>query len=230
MKNNFKYIAAGVIIAGSLIFLLFGGGESGNEDQDAAANEDKALTALFGGGGDTAGGSATEGKSVFESDFFKNHSYGRTGDEGAVPGPQDNDILDPVSEGNPINPATGTPYTDSVMKQFEDLAEKFPGNSIIPRRLTEEEKAAQEADRQKLSQLAAAVNKGEASAEDVNFYYDQQAKPVKDRLELLDYVIEKSGASMPEDIKKRYEEVRVMNRTQLENYEKARQAALAESN
>lgn len=181
-------------------------------------------------GGASSGNGA---HSLFESDFFQAGAPEKPirdslleGDSGADGEP---DILDPSDKDNPINPQTGKPYPNSIMNQFQELAEKFPENSIIPRKKTPEAIEQEKELRTSMYAIQSAVAQGNASQEDINRYYDYKIKPVKDRLELLDYVLEKSVDSMSPDIKQQYEKIQTTNRSTLENYEKERQKALSKS-
>ena len=195
--------------------------------------EEAALTALFGGGGSTTGqGSASTansaGKSLFQSDFWKS---GMPENEEIVeefdPGDEvEPEILEPASPDNPVNPQTGQPYPDSVMKQFDVLRAKFPNNDIIPRRKTPEEKQAEIEKQKQMSQLQTAILRKEATSEELTAYYAYRKKPLLDRMELLNYVLEEQGDKMSDDIRAQYEKIREMNQKQLQNLEEQEQKML----
>ncbi len=203
-------------------------------DNTSAVNDDdsEALSALFGGGQSNNGAaSARDGGdySVFQSDMWE-AGVGETPiDSSASDDSDGSGILDPVSEGNPVNPQTGTPYTDAMMKQFDKLHEKFPGNSIIPTRKTPEMVEQERLEKLELNEIRARMNTGNASAGDVNQYYDSKTKMVKDRLELINYVMESQGDKMSDDIREQYKKVLEMNNKQLDSYNKSRERDLKKS-
>ena len=200
------------------------------------SDEDQAAQALFGtGSGDSdsrpssAYRSGEPGDSLFDSGYMDSG----VGENNLPDRPQerqrdtgDPEILDPVSKGNPINPQTGQPFTDRQMKQFDALRKKFPDNSVIPTRMTPELKARQEARRKEIYAIQASIVKKEASAEQVNEYYDYQQKAMTDRMELIDYVLNESKADVSEEMRKKLEQVRQMNERTLKSYEDARTRAL----
>jgi hypothetical protein len=226
MKSNLKYIIIGLILVISLYFIFSDSDSEKNSEEKP--DDTAALSALFGGGDPSAAAKRKGDRSVFDSDFFKNHSNtGESGDDSESG--DEPDILDPASENNPVNPATGQRFTDSNMKQFDELRSKFPNNDIIPKRMTPEEKAAADAKKARVEEIRLAMSKSSASKDDVELYYQVQSKPINDRLELINYVIEKQGDNMPADIKEKYEEIRKMNQTQMDNFEKAKAAEMAKA-
>lgn len=221
-KNRlFIYIAFGVFVVFGLIMMLFGPdqitGPSG-EDNDAAA-----VSALLGGGGGSAGKGLEGDFSITESDIWK-AGVGDTPiqtEQSDLPG--QTDILDPTSEGNPINPQTGQPYTDSIMRQFDSLREKFPNNSIIPTRKTPEVLARERETLNRMNEIRTKISSKTATESDITAYYDYKADTVKDRLELINYVMESQGDKMSDDIKVQYKKVLEMNQKQLDSYEQSKQ-------
>lgn len=236
-KMNPKLVKPALIFGGVIlvsIYFMFSSGEPENDSGDTSNSDDQALSALFGGGsgssesgGSVGGGMEGESKSIFESGFWESGVPENVSEDMSPETEEDdNGILEPVSEGNPINPQTGTPYTDAVMKQFDSLRKKFPGNSIIPKRLSPEEKAEEDNIKNKISEIQRKLSQREASEDDINFYYDRQSKQVNDRLELLSYVLEKQGDKMSDEIQSKYKEVLAMNKKQVERNEEARKQAL----
>ncbi|HBS03478.1 MAG TPA: hypothetical protein DEA96_00840 [Leptospiraceae bacterium] len=112
------------------------------------------------------------------------------------------------------------------MSQFDTLRKKFPDNTVIPQRMTPELKAQKEQRRQEIYQIQTRIVKKEASEAEVNEYYDYQQKALNDRLELIDYVLNKADANMSDDMRKKFEEVQQMNQRTLKSYEDARKRAL----
>jgi hypothetical protein len=204
-----------------------------SREEREANNE--ALGALFGGGGGVQGAPSQRGQGEGEGSMFESNFWGagvpdtaiadsvRIGDEGEP------EILEKASEGNPLNPQTGQPFTDDVMAQFDRLRQKFPDNRIIPRRLSAEERHAEENQQGRLADIQQKMSGNNASPEEITEYYDFQAKMTNDRLALIDYVLQEQGESMSEEVRKQYEEVRSFNQKQIEMYNEAKQRAISAS-
>lgn len=197
-------------------------------------DEEQAAQALFGQGGDSSRPSsgpvrsAEPGNSLFDSGYMDSG----VGENSLPDLPAerekeygDPEILDPVSKGNPVNPQTGQPFTDRQMAQFDKLRKKFPDNSVIPQRMTPEKKAAQEERRKEIYAIQARIVQKDATADEVNEYYDYQQKAMKDRMELIDYVLN-SNATVSDEMRKKLEQVREMNQRSLKSYDDARTRAL----
>jgi len=212
----------------TVLFLLSagGGGSSGSSSRD---DESAAAVALLGGGTSSRQNLTHEDKSIFDSSFWNaGVPEGGIEDTPESPGKNDADpeLLEPANPNNPVNPQTGQPFSDAVMQQFDELRKRFPNNEIIPKRRSPEEKAAEEKARQDLYAVQSLVVQGKATREQITQYYDFQAKPIKDRLELLDYVLKEQGDNMSAEIKDQYEKILEMNRKQLAAFEESKQRAL----
>jgi hypothetical protein len=226
-KNRiFIYIAFGVFVIFGMIMMIAGpdeiGGPDSQEDDEAAA-----VSALFGGGGGSPDQRELDSDfSVTESDLWK-AGVGDTPIQTAQSDePGETDILDPASAGNPVNPQTGQPYTDSMMRQFDTLREKFPENEIIPRRKSPEEQAEEKEAERQMNQVRRDIASKKATEADVTAYYDYKKKMVEDRLELIDYVLKTQGDKMSDDIKAQYQKVLDMNQKQLDSYNKSQERDL----
>lgn len=204
------------------------------EVPDAAGRKGASLAANQaggGGGGRVSGsGSSEDAQSVFESQFFlggvpskpiEDESKLRKSGDGEEP-----DILDPADKDNPINPQTGRPYPNSVMGQFSKLREKFPNNSIIPRKKSPEDQAREAEERKQMFGLQTLVAQGQASPEQITQYYDMRGRDVRDRIELLDYVLQSYGPKMSDQIKEQYAKILDMNKKTLESYNSMRDQAI----
>lgn len=135
----------------------------------------------------------------------------------------DRSLADPD---NPINPQNERPFTNRQMRQFEKLRQKFPGNTLIPRKLSPEQKAERERQTQYIYEIQTKIVKKEATQQEINEYYDYQIKGMTDRIELIDYVLKKPGAVLSPENREKLENVRAMNERTLKAYEEARQRAL----
>lgn len=183
------------------------------------------VLALLGGGSVKP---RPEQESLFQSEFWRQGVSDKPiADDSPGPGKRGDepDLLEPASEGNPVNPETGRPYSDQVMEQFSELRKKFPTNSIIPRRRSPEDVRKEEAERAEIYGMQSRIFQNKASSDEIDKFYDFQAKGIRDRLELLEYVLAEQSASMSPDIKKKYDQIVSMNKNQLQSFEEARKRA-----
>lgn len=200
-------------------------------DKAAAGDEADLALALLGGGRLPEGAEnlpPPDSGSILDSTFGTNNTF-NIPDEGGAESTGDGaepDILEPVSADNPINPATGERYPDSVMRVFDQLHQKFPNNSLIPRRQSPEDRRREDEERNRVFGLQSFIAQGTASNEQVNQYYDYQSRGVKDRLELINYVLENKGGEMSDDIRAQYERIKTMSEDQLKGFDAQRQMAL----
>lgn len=117
-------------------------------------------------------------------------------------------IIEPATNSNPINPQTGYRYTDSQMIQFESMQKKFPNNTLIPRRLTAKEQMDQAALTARIKDITERILTCSVTASEINLVYSNRKRRLEDRLELLQYVIDKMGDNMAGNMRKRYEDVK----------------------
>lgn len=223
-KPNFFFFVFTLIV----LFLIFYTKPSVQEKEQN--NDKKALALLFGGDSsisDSKQFKKSKPKSLYDTDFW-NSGIKNTPIEDQPKNEQEEEpeILEKVSEGNPINPQTGLPYTDEQMEQFDKLREKFPNNSLIPKRKTQEEKKAEEEYQRKMFEIQSKISSKKATQEEIEMYYEYQKKPIIDRLELLEYVLQELKEDLPEDLTKQYEQVLKMNKEQLKNLEEQKNAIL----
>ncbi|WCL48567.1 LIC_20245 family lipoprotein [Leptospira sp. GIMC2001] len=187
-----------------LIYFLFSTSDS-DKKKKAIRSED--LSFLLGGSssggansnpkGNPMGVRDADSKSVFDSDFY--NSGGMTYEEEQA-------NKDGKSGEIPINPQTGKPYPEEAMAQFDRLREAFPGNDLIPKRLTPDVKAQQEAKAEKLAQATRNVLANNAKAEDIEYYYSNMEKQSKDRLEIIEYLVDTQGGAN-EEMDKKFQDV-----------------------
>ncbi|MEM7183801.1 MAG: hypothetical protein AAF518_23045 [Spirochaetota bacterium] len=121
--------------------------------------------------------------SLFEEDgFFDTTGFEEENDTGNHPIPQGE---------APVNPQTGKPYPAEAMRQFDSIRKLMPDNDLIPRRMTpsqKEEKKRKTAANLKITQK---VNTNKASQEEAEQHFQNQEKVLKDRLQIINYLIEK---------------------------------------
>lgn len=227
MQNKITYFVFTLIAIGTLILSRSGG--AGSRSSAAAAESNGALAAALLGGSNAR--SKPQQRSLFESDFWKTGVSDKPIADDGRPGRREGEpeLLEPTSAGNPVNPETNQPFSDAVMEQFSELRKKFPNNSIIPRRRSDDDIKAEEKQRQEVFALQTKVFQNQATKEDIDTFYDYQSKGIRDRLELLDYVVKESGSEMSPEIKAKYDQILQMNRNQLQGFEEARKRAHATS-
>lgn len=210
-----------------LLFLIFY--TKPKNPKNTNSNEEKqALALLFGGTSDnTQVSKRSKQKSLYDTDFWNTGiSKSPIEEESQKNQEEEPEILEKVSEGNPINPQTGLPYTDEQMEQFDKLRGKFPNNSLIPKRIKPEEKKAEEENLRKMLEIQSKISSKKATREEIEMYYEYQKKPFLDRLELLEYVLAELKEDLSEDLKSQYEQVLKMNKEQIKNIEEQKNVIL----
>lgn len=199
------------------------------EEEKIENNDKETLALLFGGAQPAATTGRTDKNkqdtSLYDTEFWKAGVKPPESEEENVI-EEDDGILEKVSEGNPINPQTGLPYTDEQMAAFEKLREKFPNNSLIPRRQTAEEKQKEEEYRRRMLEIQSKISVKKATPQEIEEYYEYQKKPVADRIELLQYVLKELEDELTEEMKKQYQEVLRMNERQLQTIEEQKRNIL----
>ena len=230
MKKNHVIIVFFSLCVLVMLWIMISDPDTSVKDK-SQSDDEAAVAALFG-----SPEGNTKSKRQGGNSFFSDSSFMKTGiGDGSIDEESSDlvakntaepDILEPVNPNNPINPQTGQPYADSAMEKFATLRKKFPNNDLIPTTKTPEQKT-QDAEKQKrMFALQSMVVQNNASAEEVNEYYDLQMKSYKDRKELLGYVFENMADKMSDDIKSQYEKVQEMNNTQLADLENKRKRSL----
>lgn len=213
------------------VFFIATGGRSGSLDaRSGSGGEDAA--ALLAGGSITSprAGSADSGDfSLLDSEFMKMGVPNTPIPDEPAPKKKESgepDILEPVSKDNPINPQTGSQYTDSMMDAFSEMREKMPNNSIIPKKMTEEDKALERQKNRELSDIRLAIGRGEASPDQVTRFYDHEMKLVQDREEIIDYIMTRSKNMAPE-LKEQYDKIVQRNQETRKRLTEEREKAMS---
>lgn len=206
------------------LILLVMGGEDEEETRLKKERSSQAL-ALFGGGPNNPKGTnrlgvrGEDAGSIFDSDYYN---------AGGMRYEEDGNLANSESGEIPINPQTGKPYPPEAMQAFEELREQFPDNDLIPKRLTPEDKKKQSEFNQKLSRATNSVFGGTPNATDITLYYNHVKKQGKDRLEIINYLIESQGGDDPE-MDKKFQEILKNIQFQNEQVEKEAAGAFAKA-
>jgi hypothetical protein len=169
-----------------LIYTFFSSGGGEKKRKKLSADQ---LTLLLGGGSsssennsDKKGFRKNPNSSVFDEGDFMNVGIDKNYED-------DTSANNPKGEA-PINPQTGKPYDDETMEQFDKLRLYFPGNDLIPKRMTPEDKQAKDNAAKEMARIAMALQGSRASQNDVIYYYGAQEKVLNDRVEIIEYLID----------------------------------------
>jgi len=228
MKNQKNaYISYFLFCAVTAVYLLAtGGGEAGSRSGDPG-DRTAARTGGNGGSGFSRGADSNGGRSAFDKGVvlpeISDGGVGpskKTANSGNEP-----KILDPADPDNPRNPKTGQPYTNSQMEKFSKLRARFPNNSLIPSKKTPETVQKERESRVRMYSLQTRVSSGRASHEEIDELYNLRLRSYKDRLELLEYFVEKYGKTMEGKNKEMYTKVLKSVKNQISSFEKSRQRA-----
>ncbi|MBW7858025.1 MAG: hypothetical protein H3C43_07005 [Leptonema sp. (in: Bacteria)] len=230
-KVNLWFIGVSFL---TMVSILLSAPESNQSKSNSKDESNQAIAALFGPVVSSTSRSNTNSNnqnSLFDSDFWKEGqtSGSYPDDEKSAYPEEEPEILETVSEGNPLNPQTGMPYTDIQMEQFESLQKKFPGNSIIPQRITPDRQDQITRERENMVAVQQRMTSKTANADDITTFYDFQMKGMKDRAQLLDYVLDQMGKDMDDDMKSKFNEVLQANKRNIESLENEKRKAIKEA-
>lgn len=186
------------------------------------------LTLLLGGssssgsssGGEKKGYRKNSNSSVFDEGDFMNVGIDKNYEENSASNSEKGEA--------PINPQTGKPYDDETMEQFDKLRLYFPGNDLIPKRMTPEERQAKDFAAKEMARIAVSLQSGQVSSNDVNYYYGAQEKVLSDRIEIIEYLIEaqKEDNSFNKDNQIEFDKILDGAKDQLKMLETQKESAL----
>lgn len=189
MVKNLTIIGVAFISLLMIVFYFVFSGEDESEKK-SKSKKSQDIAVLLGGSnsgqGNSGSSNAKSTGSVFDSDFYKSGKL-KTEDTNSAQNPSPNKK---ASGDNPVNPQTGQPYPDEAMDQFEELNQRFPNNDLIPRRVTPEQKAERAKKDIEITKATQAVLSNNATNDDLKLYYNSQEKSIKDRLQVVEYLIE----------------------------------------
>jgi hypothetical protein len=217
------YILFISLISIILIYTFFTSGSNEKKKKKLSADQ---LSLLLGGGGSGSVNDSTKrgyrknpNSSVFDEGDFMNVGINKDYEEEASTNPKGE---------APLNPQTGKPYDDETMEQFEKLRLYFPGNDLIPKRMTPEEKLVKERETAEMARIAISLQSGKATTKDVTLYYGGQEKVLNDRVEIIEYLIEaqKEDSSFNKDNQIQFDIILNGAKDQLKNLESEKIEAL----
>ncbi|MCG9874703.1 MAG: hypothetical protein MH321_07960 [Leptospiraceae bacterium] len=225
IQKKLTYIGIFFAFIVLLTFLLTSGG---GKKKEKLKSED--LSFLLGGpapgsssdkGNNFMGTRGENSKSVFDSDFYESGGL-RYEEDGSAPV-----AVTPNGE-IPINPQTGKPYPEEAMAQFDRLRDLFPDNNLIPKRLTPEVKAAEQAKNDKLAESMRNVFANNAKPDEIEFYYSNLEKQSQDRLQIIEYLIDAQGGE-DEEMDKKFKDVLDGIKSQAAQIQKEKEEAYKKS-
>ncbi|TGK09985.1 hypothetical protein EHO60_11555 [Leptospira fletcheri] len=223
------FIGGFILVFILVLVFLFSGGEDGG-GSDRKKGEADAVASLLGGGGsrssDRSGGNSGPAGSVFDSDFFRSGKGEYV--ESEKSGSSQERSEDAADADNPVNPQTGKPYTNDEMDRFQQLKERFPGNSLIPVKLSPTEKEQKKQFEQRVSDATRAVMSRTASQEQTVTYYDFIEKQAKDRLDIVNYLVDLQKGSGDDEQEKKLETIRQSMVQQFEQVQRDKKKAFDE--
>ncbi|PJZ52925.1 LIC_20245 family lipoprotein [Leptospira adleri] len=182
MKKKLIYSVLGIVIL-FLIYLVFDNGETGfSRDKEneklksglSRATVDQDENSLFESGNflDFSRSGVTENSNV---DSVSNE--GSSEEAAAEGGGYSN-----------LSPEERERLRKEVIRKVKPLADRFPGNSMIPRELTREEEEKRKRDEERMSEIRIALLEGrEVEKPEMKFYLDSKIRRSNDMEEILEY-------------------------------------------
>jgi len=227
MNKKTLYIVLSVVCGIFLLYFLFSTGNADDSDDLSLKDSDSETSESFSSGLSGKSGES-EDYSIFDSDFFANlpdapHEELKKANPDGDGEPE---ILESADPNNPLNPNTKQRFTDAMMKRFDQLREKYPNNSVIPRKMTPEEKEEKQRLDQELVDIHQRIVDGSAGEEEINTYYDHRTKQVSDRLELLEHFVGKRRDALSPDMQKKLDGILSSSKKRLDTLELKRKKAL----
>ncbi|MDX1959346.1 MAG: hypothetical protein SFU98_12275 [Leptospiraceae bacterium] len=170
-----------------LLYMIFFS-SSGKSKNDKKRQKGKAVAGLFLGGPLSDDNMERKLKGFRDPNAsLEGSSFWKDGVDTSEP----NSVTTNAEEGeNPINPQTGKPYDNETMEQFAQLTLLFPENDLIPKKQTVSYKEAQAKKQAEISKATAAYIGGNPTKEDVRLHFGSQEKVFKDRMEIIEYLVE----------------------------------------
>ena len=87
-----------------------------------------------------------------------------------------------------FNPKTGKTYLPDEIERISYLRDRFPDNQLVPA-LTPQEKQARFEARRNQEALSLKLTAGKAAAPEIRAYYRSKKRMIRDRIELVSYVV-----------------------------------------
>ncbi|PJZ70779.1 hypothetical protein CH373_07650 [Leptospira perolatii] len=145
-------------------------------------------------GGLSEGNVARREESIFESqngflDFSGSAEEGSSQSESSTS--DSSNKTEQKSYWDKLSPAEKTKLYEQMYERFKPLAEKFPNNKLIPRKLSQEETDKRKEEEDHYYQIQGdLLERREVSKDDMSYYLDTKLKKSDDMLEVLRYGFE----------------------------------------
>ncbi|EMY15576.1 hypothetical protein LEP1GSC043_4086 [Leptospira weilii str. Ecochallenge] len=204
-----------------LVWILFSSEDLSEKEKKSKEADSVAL--LLGGGGSSSSSSGSSGsktsESIFDSSFYK---AGKGEYIEAEKGEQKEADPDAADADNPINPQTNKPYTNEEMERFSQLRERFPNNSLVPKKLSPAEKEAKKQEDNQVAEAARNVYARTASPAQIRLYYNHMEKQTLDRMDIINYLVDLQKGSGDEETEKNYRTFRILSKTNSNRFKRIR--------
>ncbi|ABJ78489.1 hypothetical protein IQB76_14100 [Leptospira borgpetersenii serovar Hardjo-bovis] len=211
-----------------LVWILFSSEDSSEKEKKSKEADSVAL--LLGGGGRSSSSSGSSGsrtnESIFDSSFYK---AGKGEYVETEKGEQKEADPDAADADNPINPQTNKPYTNEEMERFSQLRERFPNNSLVPKKLSPAEKEAKKQKDNQVAEAARNVYARTASPAQIRLYYNHMEKQTLDRMDIINYLVDLQKGSGDEETEKKLQNIQDSIKNQLQQVQKDKENAFQQA-
>ncbi|TGK31486.1 hypothetical protein EHQ12_18955 [Leptospira gomenensis] len=213
-----------------LVWILFS-----SEDPSERAKKNReadSVALLLGGGGSSSSSSSESGsgktnESIFDSSFYKagKGEYVESSETGAAKEADPN----AADADNPVNPQTNKPYTNEEMERFSQLRERFPNNSLIPKKMSPAEKEAKKQEDAQIADAARNVFARTANPAQIRSYYSHMEKQTQDRMDIINYLVDLQKGSGEEETEKKLQNIQESIKNQLQQVQRDKENAFKQA-
>ncbi|EKS09995.1 LIC_20245 family lipoprotein [Leptospira santarosai] len=209
-----------------LVWILFSSEDP--SEKEKKSKEANSVALLLGGGGSSSSSSSggKTNESIFDSSFYKAGKGEYIEAENGGSKEADPDAAD---ADNPINPQTNKPYTNEEMERFSQLRERFPNNSLVPKKLSPAEKEAKKQEDNQVAEAARNVYAKTASPTQIRLYYNHMEKQTLDRMDIINYLVDLQKGSGDEETEKKLENIQDSIKNQLQQVQKDKENAFKQA-
>ncbi|RHX90047.1 LIC_20245 family lipoprotein [Leptospira stimsonii] len=213
----------------ALIWILFSSDDPSEREKKNREADSVALL-LGGGGSSSSSSSGSSGgrtnDSIFDSSFYKAGKGEYIESEKGETKEADPNAADPD---NPINPQTNKPYTNDEMERFAQLRERFPNNSLVPKKLNAAEREAKKQEENQIAEAARNVYARTASPTQIRSYYNHMEKQTQDRMDIINYLVDLQKGSGEEETEKKLQNIQESIKNQLQQVQRDKENAFKQA-
>lgn len=208
-----------------LVWILFSSEDS--SEKERKSKEAHSVALLLGGGSPSSGSSGGKtNESIFDSSFYKSGKGEYIESDKEEPKEADPNAAD---ADNPVNPQTNKPYTNEEMERFSQLRERFPDNSLIPKKLSPAEKEAKRQEESRIAEAARNVFARTATHDQIRSYYQNMEKQTQDRMDIINYLVDLQKGSGEEETEKKLNNIQESIKNQLQQVQKEKENAFKQA-